>query len=151
LRPRQRQSVSASLRRAIHAAPLLALTLLPGCNGIALPPQEDAPAMGADVAYAKLVADRIRATFKDHAAYAAYEISAPRWVHTLRGWNWLVCVRFQDHGRQRSYAVFVKGGAVVDSRYAVQTDACDLQAYAPFDVMFGAMRPTSVGAQEPIY
>lgn len=150
MRLRRRQSASASSRRAIHAAPLLALTLLPGCSNIALPPQ-DAPPPGADPAYTKLVADHIGATFKEHAAYAGYEISGPRWVHALRGWSWLVCVRFQDHGRQRSYAVFIKDGAVVNSRYAVQTDTCDLQAYAPFDMMTGAMRPMSVGAQEPIY
>jgi hypothetical protein len=148
---RQRQSPSAFLRQAIFAAPLLALTLLPACSNIALLPQEDAPATGAEPAYAKLVADHIGATFKNRAGHAAYEISGPRWVHALRGWNWLVCVRFQDRGGPRTYAVFIKEGAVVDSRYAVQTDACDLQGYAPFDMMNSTMGPTSVGAQEPIY
>ena len=149
MRPRQRQSASASAPapHALGAALLLALAVLPGCSTIALP-QEVAPAAGADPSDVKLIADHIRAVFKDHAAAnEAYEISGARWVHALHGWNWLTCVRFQDHGRRRTYAVFVKDHAVVDSRYAVQTDACDAQTYVPFD----ALRPAGPGAQGPIY
>jgi hypothetical protein len=138
------------VQHAVGAALLLAITFLPACSNIALP-QEDAPATGADPAYTKLVAGHIRATFKAYAAYEAYEISGQRWVHAIRGWSWLACVRFQDHGRPRIYAVFINNGAVVDSRYAVRTDDCDLQPYAPFDPSSGALHPMSIGTQQPIY
>jgi hypothetical protein len=146
----QLRNSSGLVQHAAHAALLLALTLLPACSGIALP-QEEPPAAGVDPAYTKLVADHIRATFKNYASYEAYEISGTRWVHGLRGWNWLSCVRFQDHGRYRTYAVFSKDGAVVDSRYSVRTDECELQAYAPFDALSGGVRSMSFGASGPIY
>ena len=31
-----------------------------------------------------------------------FEISDPRWVHAIQGWNWLGCVRFVDRGHRRS-------------------------------------------------
>jgi hypothetical protein len=138
------------LRHAVCAAFLLALALLPGCSNLALE-KEDAPAAGADAAYTKLVADYIKGTFKNHASYEAFEISGARWMHTLHGWNSLTCVRFQDHGQQRTYAVFIKNGAVVDARYAVQTDACGAETYTPFETMTSGMRSPNPGAQGPIY
>jgi hypothetical protein len=150
LSPGWTQVSRASVQHAVGAALLLAVSLLPACSNVALP-QEDMPASGADPTYTKLVANHIRTTFKAYTAYEAYEISGPRWVHAIRGWSWLACVRFQDHGRQRTYAMFIKNGAVVDSRYAVRTDDCDLQAYAPFDPSSGAMQPMSIGTQQPIY
>jgi hypothetical protein len=138
------------MRHAAHAALVFALTLLPACSEIALP-QEEAPAAGVDPAYTKVIADHIRATFKGYASYEAYEISGSRWVHGLRGWNWLTCVRFQDHGRYRTYAVFIKDGAVVESRYSVRTDECELQAYAPFDALRGGAGSIGFGASGPIY
>jgi hypothetical protein len=79
--------------------------------------------------------------FKNQASYDAFEISPFRWVHSLKGWAWLTCVRFQDQGHPRVYAVFLKDGRIVDTRYAVVTDACDAQTYALFDAMRGAARP----------
>ena len=69
-------------------------------------------------------------------------------MHSLKGWAWLTCVRFQDQGHPRVYAVFLKDGTIVDTRYAVVTDACDAQTYALFDAMRGAARP---GIQSPLY
>jgi hypothetical protein len=60
-------------------------------------------------------------------------------------------VRFQDRGRYRTYTVFSKEGAVVDSRYSVRTDECEIQAYAPFDALSGGVRSMSFGGSGPIY
>ena len=98
-----------------------------------------------------LVANRLKAVFKDGASYQAFELAGLRWVHTLKGWSWLACVRFQDRGHQRFYAVFVKDSAVTDDRYAVETDACQTQSYVPFDLGIGTMRPAAFGIQQPIY
>jgi hypothetical protein len=59
----------------------------------------------------------------------------PRWVHSLQGWNWLVCVRFEDRNRRRSYALLLNGDNIVDAHYAFQTDDCDKQSYAVFEQM----------------
>ena len=59
----------------------------------------------------------------------------------------MTCVRFEDNGRPRAYAVFIKDRKVIDSRYAVQTDACNTQTYLAFD----AMGPTRAGILGPLY
>ncbi len=136
------------LPRAAATALLLTLTVLPGCSNIGLP-KEAAPE--PEPAYTKLVADYLKSVFKGYASYSDFEIAGVRWVHAPKGWAWLACARFQDHGRQRTYALFIKDGAVFDARYAVQTDACDAQTYSPFDVTTGAIKPVDAGIQKPIY
>jgi hypothetical protein len=44
----------------------------------------------------------------DRSAFEDFEISGPRWVHPLKGWSWLACVHFTDHGHVRSYALFIQ-------------------------------------------
>ncbi len=129
---------------------LFFLSVLPGCSEIGSP-KEEMPAAGPDPGYYTLVADHLKTSFNDHASYNTFSISGFRWVHAVKGWTWLVCVRFQDRGHERTYAMFIKEGAVVDARYAVQADACDTQSYAPFDAMMGGARPAGAGAQPPLY
>jgi hypothetical protein len=117
------------LRRAARAALLLAL-VLPGCSGLALP-QEAAPATGPDPSFERLIAERLK-SFKDYKSYAAFEISDFRWVHGVKGWLWLACVRLQDSGHPRTFAFFVRNGAVLDDRLAVEIDGCGTQTYRPF-------------------
>jgi hypothetical protein len=57
------------------------------------------------------------------------------------GWSWITCVRFQDRGHSRTYALFLQSGKVIEGRYAVETDACGAQAYAPFALMTGGLQP----------
>jgi hypothetical protein len=132
-----------------RAALLLALAL-PACSDLALP-KEDMVTAGAQPAFNTVVADQLKILFKDRAAYQGFEISGYRWVHGLKGWSWLACVRFQEHNHPRTYALFVKDGAVIDSRYAVETDACDGETYAPFDPATGLLQPANVGLQQPLY
>jgi len=137
------------VQHAARAALLLPLVLL-GCSSLALP-KEDAPASGPDPASNSWVADNLKEAFKDHASYDGFEISEYRSVHSIKGWAWLVCVRFQDHAQKRTYALFIKGDHVVDGRYAVQTDGCDAQSYSPFDLMSGRTGPANAGGLAPLY
>ena len=95
------------MRRGARAALLLAaaalLGFLAGCSGIAAT-TEDIAAIGPDPA------------FKNYASYDSFEIADPRWVHSIKGWNWLTCVRFQDHGHMRIYALFLNANKIVDDR-----------------------------------
>jgi hypothetical protein len=141
----RQQSASSILQNAARAALLLPL-VLPGCSSLSLP-AEDAPASGPDPTYNRLVADHLEAAFKDHDSYDAFEISDFRWVHGLKGWNWLTCVRFLDkEGRRRTYALFIKKDEIVDSHYAVESDKCAAQTYAPLVLMGGMKGATSAGA-----
>jgi hypothetical protein len=60
-------------------------------------------------------------------------------------------VRFKDKGHRRTYALFIKGNLVTQSRYAIGTDGCDTANYAPFDLLTGAPKPASSGALDPLY
>jgi len=131
LSQRRQQDAGSLLRNAVFAAALLltAAAGLVACSGFAAS-NETVPAPVPD------------ADYKEYASYDSYEISDPRWVHSMTGWSWLACVRFQDHSRRHSYALFLQSGKIVDSRYAVETDGCDMQAYAPFDLMTrGSLQP----------
>jgi hypothetical protein len=135
------QGLFLALRHAAAAT----LLLLPACGDVAF--SEEMPASGADPGYNKLVAKYLKATFTNRASYDAFAISAFRWVHSFKGWAWMTCVRFEDNGHPRTYAVFIKDGIVIDSRYDVQTDACNAQTYTAFD----AMGPTRAGVLGPLY
>jgi hypothetical protein len=127
-----------ALRSSLRALPalLLVAAILTGCSGFASP-TEEVPTVGPEPSYRTLIATKLRSSFKNYASYNSFEIGEPRWVHTVQGHIWLSCVRFQDRDRLRTYAVFFKANAVTDSRFAVQTDECETQAYAPFDGMNG--------------
>jgi hypothetical protein len=139
--PGNRQGASDFLHRAAVAALLIcSAATLAACSGLAAS-GEEALATGPDPAYQQLVANYLRSTFKDYQSYDSFEISDPRWVHALQGWSWLTCVRFQDRGRSRTYALFLQSGKIVDGRYAVETDGCGTQPYAPFGLITGGLQP----------
>jgi hypothetical protein len=113
---------------------------LAACSGLAAS-NEEVPVTSLDPAYPQIVADYLRSTFKDYPSYESFEISEPRWVHALVGWSWITCVRFRDRGHSRTYALFLQSVKVIEGRYAVETDACGAQAYAPFALMTGGLQP----------
>jgi hypothetical protein len=138
------QGLFRALRPAAGAALLLMVALLP-LSDVAVP--QEMPASGADPGYNKIVADYLKGIFKNRATYDAFAISAFRWVHSFKGWAWMTCVRFEDNGHPRTYAVFIQDGKVIDSRYDVQIDACSTETYAVFD----AMGPSRAGVLGPLY
>lgn len=100
--------------------------------------------------YGTLVANALKA-FKNIATYSNIQISPVRWVHVETGWNWLTCVRYEDHGATRFYSFFIDGNSIVNARYDVRTDQCAAQQYVPFDITTGTVgRPTPY-TQQPIY
>jgi hypothetical protein len=140
LTPRLWQDGFCCLRNAVRAALLLPLFLV-GCSGLAQP-TEAMPASGPDPAYRDTVVAQLK-TLKDYESYEAFEMSDFRWVHSSKGWSWLTCVRFQDRGRARTYALFIKGRDLINSRFAVEADGCGTQNYAPFDLL-GAKKPNGL-------
>src|SRR6516165_1104839 len=99
------------------------------------------PPSGPNPFYRDIIAYCFKTTFKNYATYELFEISEPRWVSSIKGWNWLVCVRFVDRGHRRNYALLLNGSTVVDGHYAYQTDNCGSQAYVVFEQMGGLGLP----------
>jgi len=99
------------------------------------------PPSGPNPTYRDVIAYCFKTTFKNYATYELFEISEPRWVSSIKGWNWLVCVRFVDRGHRRNYALLLNDSTVVDGHYAYQTDNCGSQAYVVFEQMGGLGLP----------
>ena len=127
------------------------LALLPACSELAQPSEASAPTPPAPPAYVAIAAKYLLGVFKDRTSYAGFAISGLRWVDSMSGWAWLACIRFQDHGHPRSYAIFIQNNAVVDARYAVETDACGAQTYTQFDLVTGELGRPTAPVQSPLY
>ena len=129
-----------AVRRTIGALILLASS---GCTQIAQPSEAATPPL-EQPAYAAVAAKYLSSTMANRDTFENFEISGLRWVHGLKGWSWLACVHFVDRGHLRTYALFIENDAVIDGRYAVQSDSCAAQSYTPFDVVTGVLgRPTA--------
>ena len=141
-----RTLLGAALRRTALVA---SLVVLPGCSELAQPSEAAAPP--AQPPYVSLAAKYLLSALKDRASYAGFEISGLRWVNSMKGWAWLACVHFQDRGHLRSYAIFIQDNAVVDARYAVETDRCETQTYTQFDLVTGELGRPTAPVQPPLY
>jgi len=129
------------------AALFTVLIILANCSAV---PAENATEPAAPPNYGVLVSNTLK-EFKDFASYGNFEISGLRWVHVTTGWNWLTCVRYDDHGQRRTYSFFIKDNAVVSGRYDTVTDDCAAQKYAPLDVTTGAIKSTAPEPLQPLY
>ncbi|HUC48034.1 MAG TPA: hypothetical protein VMA30_01525 [Xanthobacteraceae bacterium] len=134
------------VQRLVLGAMLIAM---PGCSQIALP--DGTAPTGPQPPYVSLAAKYLQSSLKDLRTYDGFEISPLRWVSTIKGWSWLACVRFHDHGHTRIYAIFFQDNAISDARYAVETDACEAQSYTQFDLISGVLGRPTAPVQEPIY
>lgn len=127
----------------------LALVTLPCCGELAQTSEVTPP--GPEPPYVPLVASHLRTVLVNRSFYDGFEISGLRWVHSIGGWNWLTCVHFRDHGRLRTYALFLLHDTVVNARYAVETDTCESQTYTQFDLVSGVIGRPTAPVQPPIY
>ena len=141
--------LDAVRRTALMAMLVAVLAALPGCGEIALSSSAAPP--GAQPPYVSLAAKYLQSALKDVRSYDGFEISGLRWVNTVKGWNWLACVRFHDHGHVRIYAIFIQDNVVNDARYAVETDACEAQTYTQFDLISGELGRPTAPVQQPLY
>ncbi len=146
----RRPAIPHAMQRLARRLTLGAILIaMPSCGQIA--PPDNAQPLGPQPPYVSLAAKYMQANVKDLRSYDGFEISPLRWVSTLKGWSWLACVRFHDHGHGRIYAIFYQNDAVSDARYAVETDGCEAQSYTQFDLLSGVLGQPTAPTQEPIY
>jgi hypothetical protein len=112
---------------------LFALTVLTGCSDITS--AVDASAVTEGTAnYRPLILAKFKEGFKDFATFTSFEMSDPRFVHSMIGPVWLTCVRFETQKQRRYYVFSIQNNQIVGSRYEVQTDECGKQSYMPVDL-----------------
>jgi hypothetical protein len=135
-------------RARVRAAALFAaLIMLADCSAV---PLFDSAQPAAPPQYGTIVSDALK-KFTGYMSYSNFEISGPRWVHATTGYSWLVCVRYNDGGRQRFYSFFIDNNKVVNQRYDIVTDQCGPQPYVPFDATTGTIGSPTPVQQQPIY
>jgi hypothetical protein len=107
---------------------------LTGCSlgEVASPPPVPEALPVSEPAYRKLVAGGITTILGDPSRAAPMQISGLRRVDTVKGPSWLTCVQANANTQPRSYAVFIQGERIVESRMAVMIDRCEEQVYQPF-------------------
>jgi hypothetical protein len=142
-----RQTAPMAGHRISKTAVLLAASLATArCSTL---PRENSAQRPPPANYAVLLSNVLK-NFKGFSGYNNFAISGLRWVHATSGWNWLVCVRYDDHGRQLYYAFFLNDNAIVAQRYDVRTDQCRAQQYLPFNVATGTIEaPAAFGQPAP--
>lgn len=122
--------------------------MLAQCSSV---PAENPTEHTAPANYGKVIADALK-KFKDFSSYSNFQISNLRWVEATTGWNWLICVRYDDRRITQFYSFFLEGDKVANARYDVRTDRCPAQQYVPFDVRTGTVGvPTPPAPLQPIY
>jgi hypothetical protein len=137
--------------QAVAAAALLALALPAAAQTLA-PPSEPAPDYRAIVKRslqqkkgrseqlsgapdASSRQDRMipgtGGAFANASSFRKVEISGLRHVLHDTGWAWLTCIRVHPQSGDRTYAIFIAGGQIVDARGGVISDQCERQTYQP--------------------
>jgi hypothetical protein len=141
---------SATLLRhgAQRAALLLALTLTAACGSLA-GPTDNAATSALSPDYRTMIAKHLKTLFKG-TIEGSVQISDPRWAQSNKGLGWMVCIRFQDRGHQRTYVFVFDRDQFIDERYAVQTDNCGAETYSALDLGPG-IRPGAFGDPGPLY
>ena len=136
------------MRRAALVASLIVLS---GCSELALP-SEAAPPPAPPPAYVSLAAKYLSVGIERPCGLCRLRDIGPALDPIpSRAGRWLACVHFQDRGHLRSYAIFIQDNAVVDARYAVETDACEAQTYTQFDLVTGELGRPTAPVQSPLY
>lgn len=142
------RSVLLLLQAAQRIALLLALTLTAACGSLA-GPTDGAATSTLSPDYRTKVAKHLKVVFKG-TIEGGVQISDPRWTQSNKGVGWMVCVRFQDRGHQRTYVFVFNGDDFIDERYAVVTDNCGTEGYSALDLGPG-IRPGAFGDPGPLY
>jgi hypothetical protein len=115
--------------------PLLPVLALGACSISGLLPDWTSPdAAGSEPAYRYIIATHIKDVVGESAQSGTFEIAGVKRIDSLKGASWQVCIKTQKFPLlPRYYAVFIQRDRIVDSRFSVLIDQCELESYTPFD------------------
>ena len=90
--------------------------------------QDDADYQRTHSSYKQLASGRVK-QLKYSGGLVAPTISPLRKSHTVAFADWMACVRGEEEGNRRTFAVFYRDRAIADFRHAVVIDGCDSEPY----------------------
>ncbi len=116
---------------------LLPAAALSGCAGLATGNTE-MPLRSPDLTYREVASARLKSVLKNYDTYDTFEISDPRWVHSIKAGIGLPAFA---SAIRTACAAMPYSSTGTRPRFAVQTDNCDLQTYYPLGQMPTGLNP----------
>jgi hypothetical protein len=121
------------MRAAIVTVAVLTAFSVSGCASLwdyspRTPAQDDADYQSTRLSYKQLASARVK-ELKYSGGLAAPTISPLRKSHTVAFADWMACVRGEEAGLRRTFAVFYRERKIVDFRHAVVIDNCEAEPY----------------------
>jgi hypothetical protein len=130
------------MRAAIVITALLMIALsLGGCASLwdyspRTAAEDDADFQRTRSSYKLLASARVK-ELRYPGGLVALTVSPLRKSHTVAFADWMACVRGEEAGQRRIFAVFYRDRKIADFRHAVVIDGCDTEPYERLDLDSG--------------
>ena len=141
------------MRAAIVTTSLLIALSLGGCASLwdyspRAQAEDDADYQRTRLSYKQLASARVK-ELKVPGGLATPAISPLRNSHTVACADWMTCVRGEETGLWRTYAVFYRDSKIADIRHAVVIDQCEAEPYERLEPTVGAPAPAKQASAKP--
>jgi len=110
--------------------------------------QDDADYQRTHSSYKQLASGRVK-QLKYSGGLVAPTISPLRKSHTVAFADWMACVRGEEEGNRRTFAVFYRDRAIADFRHAVVIDGCEAEPYERLEPDAGGSAPAKQVSVKP--
>ena len=110
--------------------------------------QDDADYQRTHSSYKQLASGRVK-QLKYSGGLVAPTISPLRKSHTVAFADWMACVRGEEEGNRRTFAVFYRDRAIADFRHAVVIDGCEAEPYERLEPDAGGPAPAKQAGVKP--
>jgi hypothetical protein len=110
--------------------------------------QDDADYQRTHSSYKQLASGRVK-QLKYSGGLVAPTISPLRKSHTVAFADWMACVRGEEEGNRRTFAVFYRDRAIADFRHAVVIDGCEAEPYERLEPDAGGPAPAKQANVKP--
>ena len=110
--------------------------------------QDDADYQRTHSSYKQLASGRVK-QLKYSGGLVAPTISPLRKSHTVAFADWMACVRGEEEGNRRTFAVFYRDRAIADFRHAVVIDGCEAEPYERLEPDAGGPAPAKQASVKP--
>jgi hypothetical protein len=110
--------------------------------------EDDADYQRTHSSYKQLASTHVK-QLKYPGGLAAPTISPLRKSHTVAFADWMACVRGEEAGLRRTFAVFYRDRKIADFRHSVVIDRCEAERYERLEPETGGPDPAQQASVKP--
>ncbi len=141
------------MRVAITIAAVLIALSASGCASLwdyspRTQAEDDADYQRTHSSYKQLASTHVK-QLKYPGGLAAPTISPLRKSHTVAFADWMACVRGEEAGLRRTFAVFYRDRKIADFRHSVVIDRCEAERYERLEPETGGPDPAQQASVKP--